>query len=208
MFPTIELGREYMLAVAAPAPDSGYADQYLAHLQDEGLTPMLRQPRGRAGLRRRGRGGRSGPSDRRRRGATNCGPGAASTSGSPVRSMAPLVVLLATRAMPGVARIVAAGPGGPVSEQVYLGSVVTLPLGDGRAGEPAQVTMTVTDAQDSVEGFLGIRSLVVLREDDLTAQVVAHKSAADALRQELDFVMGTRSWKVTAPLRKWKGRGA
>jgi hypothetical protein len=119
-----------------------------------------------------------------------------------------LVALLATRAMPGVARIVSAGPGGPVSEQVYLGSVVTLPLGDGHAGEPAQVTLTVTDAQDSVEGFLGIRSLVVLRADDLTAQVVAHKSAADALRQELDFVMGTRSWKVTAPLRKWKGRGA
>ena len=99
-------------------------------------------------------------------------------------------------------------PRGPVSEQVYLGSVVTLPLGDGQAGEPAQVTLTVTDAHDSVEGFLGIRSLVVLRADDLTAQVVAHKSAADALRQELDFVMGTRSWKVTAPLRKWKGRGA
>ncbi len=68
--------------------------------------------------------------------------------------------------------------------------------------------MTVTDASDSVEGFLGIRSLVVLRADDLTAQVVAHKSAADALRQELDFIQGTRSWKVTAPLRKWKGRGA
>ena len=32
--------------------------------------------------------------------------------------------------------------------------------------------------------------------------------AADALRQELDFVMNTRSWKVTAPLRQWKGRGS
>ncbi len=32
-----------------------------------------------------------------------------------------------------------------------------------------------------------------------------HKAAAQALRQELDFVTNTRSWKVTAPLRKWKG---
>jgi glycosyltransferase involved in cell wall biosynthesis len=207
VFPTIELGREYMLALAAAAPDSGYADQYLTHLQDEGLTPMLRQPRGEQDF---------AVTDEAVIGAV----GSPQTWGyelRPGRSVdirvtrpadGRLVVLLATRAMPGVARIVAAGPGGPVSEQVYLGSVVTLPLGDGQTGEPAQVTMTVTDAQDSVEGFLGIRSLVVLREDDLTAQVVAHKSAADALRQELDFVMGTRSWKVTAPLRKWKGRGA
>jgi glycosyltransferase involved in cell wall biosynthesis len=207
VFPQLELGREYMLAVASPAPDSGYADQYLAHLQDEGLTPMLRQPRGERDFE---------VMDEAVIGAVGS-PQAWGYELRPGRSVdirvtrpvdGPLVVLLATRAMPGVARIVAAGPGGPVSEQVYLGSVVTLPLGDGQAGEPAQVTVTVTDAQDSVEGFLGIRSLVVLRADDLTAQVVAHKAAADALRQELDFVMGTRSWKVTAPLRKWKGRGA
>ena len=207
VFPQIELGREYMLAVASPAPDSGYADQYLAHLQDEGLTPMLRQPRGEQDF---------AVMDEAVVGAVGS-PQAWGYELRPGRSIdirvtrpvdGPLVVLLATRAMPGVARIVSAGPGGPVSEQVYLGSVVTLPLGDGHAGEPAQVTMTVTDADDSVEGFLGIRSLVVLRADDLTSQVVAHKAAADALRQELDFVMGTRSWKVTAPLRKWKGRGA
>ena len=85
---------------------------------------------------------------------------------------------------------------------------MTLPLGDGRAGEPAQVSLTVVDAQDSIEGFLGIRSFVVLRADDLQAQVIAHRSAAQALRQELDFMSSTRSWKVTAPLRKFKGRGA
>jgi hypothetical protein len=59
-----------------------------------------------------------------------------------------------------------------------------------------------------VEGFLGIRSFVVLAADDLTTQVVAQKSAAVALRQELDFVTNTRSWRITAPLRKFKGRGA
>jgi hypothetical protein len=95
-----------------------------------------------------------------------------------------------------------------VREDVYLGSVITLRLGDGRAGEPAQVSVSVVDAHDSIEGFLGLRSFVVLRSDDLQAEVIAHKAAAEALRQELDFVMNTRSWKVTAPLRKFKGRGA
>jgi hypothetical protein len=66
----------------------------------------------------------------------------------------------------------------------------------------------VTDATDSIEGFLGIKSFVVLAAGDLQTQVIALKSAADALRQELDFVTNTRSWKVTAPLRKLKGRGA
>jgi len=55
---------------------------------------------------------------------------------------------------------------------------------------------------------MGIRSFVVLKADDLTAEVLAHKSAADAMRQELDFIQNTRSWKVTAPLRKIKARGA
>ena len=93
-------------------------------------------------------------------------------------------------------------------EEIHLGSVMQIPLGDGRAGEPAYASLTVIDAQNSIEGFLGIRSFVVLRADDLKAEVLAHKSAADALRQELDFIQNTRSWKVTAPLRKLKGRGA
>jgi hypothetical protein len=120
----------------------------------------------------------------------------------------PLTILISTRSMPGVTRIDAVGPGGPVQQEVYLGSVITLSLGDGAAGEPAQVTLSVTDATDSIEGFLGIKSFVVLAAGDLQTQVIALKSAADALRQELDFVTNTRSWKVTAPLRKLKGRGA
>jgi hypothetical protein len=120
----------------------------------------------------------------------------------------PLSILISTRSMPGVVQIDAVGPGGPVREEVYLGSVITLPLGDGKSGEPAQVTLTVTDATDSIEGFLGIRSFVVLRSDDLATQNIALKAAADALRAELDFIQGTRSWKVTAPLRKMKGRSA
>jgi hypothetical protein len=107
-----------------------------------------------------------------------------------------------------VAIVEAVGPGGPMRQAVYLGAVIGLALGDGSAGEPAQVSLTVVDAQDSVEGFLGIRSFAVLRADDLATEVIAHKAAAQALRQELDFVTNTRSWKVTAPLRKWKGRGA
>jgi glycosyltransferase involved in cell wall biosynthesis len=207
MYPNIELGREYVLAVGGQAPDAGYADQYLDHLQREGLTPMLRQPRG--------------AEDFEVVDAAVIGTfGSPQVWGNEIRPGrradfrltrpvdGPLSILISTRSMPGVVQIDATGPGGPVREEVYLGSVITLPLGDGKAGEPAQVTLTVTDATDSIEGFLGIRSFVVLRSDDLATQNIALKAAADALRAELDFIQGTRSWKVTAPLRKMKGRGA
>ncbi len=207
MFASLELGREYMLATGGPAPDTGYADQYMRHLQSEGLTPMLRQPRG--------------ADDFTKVDAAVIGTfGSPQTWGNEIRPGrradfritrpvdGDLVVLVATRSMPGVVRIEAIGPGGPVHDEVYLGSVISLPLGEGKAGEPAQVSLTVTDAADSIEGFLGIRSFVVLRADDLTTKVLALQSAADALRQELDFVQGTRSWKITAPLRRLKGRGA
>jgi hypothetical protein len=119
-----------------------------------------------------------------------------------------LKILFATRSMPGVVTVEASGPGGPKREELYLGSVLELNFGDGAALEPAQVSFSVTDATDSVEGFLGIRSFVVLAAGDKDTEVLAHKSAAQALRQELDFLTNTRSWKVTAPLRKLKGRGS
>lgn len=207
MYPTIELGREYVLATGAAAPDSGYADQYMRHLQTEGLTPMLRQPRGAddfivvdAGV--------IGTFGSPQTWGLEIRPGARADFRITRPVAGPLKILISTRSMPGVARIDAIGPGGPVQQEVYLGSVITLPLGDGNQGEPAQVTLSVTDAADSIEGFLGIKSFVVLAADDLQTQVIALKSAADALRQELDFVTNTRSWKVTAPLRKLKGRGA
>ena len=207
VIPTVELGREYMLAVGQPAPDAGHADQYLAHLQDEGMTPMLRQPRGERDFEVVdaaviGTFGSPQPWGNELR------PGRRADFRVTRPVDGSLVLLISTRSMPGVATIEAVGPGGPVREDVYLGSVITLPLGDGRAGEPAQVSLTVVDAHDSIEGFLGLRSFVVLAAEDLQAEVVAHKAAAAALRQELDFVMGTRSWKVTAPLRRFKGRGA
>jgi hypothetical protein len=207
VFPTIELGREYMLSVGEPPPDEGYADQYLDHLVRDGLTPMLSQPRGEF--------------DYETTDAAVIG-----TFGSPqawgleirpgrhaeFRVTRPvdgrLVMLVATRPMSGRATIQASGPGGPLFDDIYLGSVISIPLGDGSAGEPAQAVLSVTDAQDSIEGFLGIRSFVVLEESDKDGQIVALQAAATALRQELDFLQGTRSWKVTAPLRKWKGRGA
>ena len=207
VFPEIELDREYMLAVPQPAPDGGHADQYLAHLQAEGLTPMFGQPRGE-------------------RDFEIVDPAVVGELGSPqtwgvelrpgrrvdVRLTrpveGPLTLLLATRSMPGVAVLDAVGPGGPSRQEVYLGSVVSVALGDGAAGDPAQVSLTVVDAQDSIEGFLGLRSFAVVRADDLRAEVVAQRAAAEALRQELDFLQGTRSWKITAPLRRMKGRGA
>ena len=207
VFATVELGREYVLATGGAAPDSGYADQYMRHLQAVRLTPMLRQPRGTRDFETVD-AAVIGTFGSPQVWGNELRPGSRADFRITRPVEGPLVLLVATRSMPGVVRIDAVGPGGPVHEEVYLGSVIALPLGSGAAGEPAQVSLTVTDAQDSIEGFLGIRSFVVLRADDLQSQVVALKSTADALRQELDFVLNTRSWKVTAPLRKLKGRGA
>ena len=203
--PIIELGREYMFALAAPPPEEGYGDQYLEYLTSEALTPMLAQPRGE-------------------RDFEIVDAAVVGTFGSPqawglelrpgcfaefrfTRPVdRPLVVMVSTRSMEGRVSIEASGPGGPLMEDVYLGSVITLSVGDGTEGDSALVRLSVTDAQDSIEGFLGIRSFAVLRADDAEQRIIALESANKALRQELDFIQGTRSWKVTAPLRKWKGR--
>lgn len=207
VFPPVELGREYLLGVVPPAPDGGHADRYLAHLQGQARTPLLGQSvamRDHAVVDAAVTGEVGSPQTW----GYEARPGRRLDIRLTRPVDGPLVVLLATRSMPGVAVVEAAGPGGPVRQEVYLGSVLTLPLGDGRAGEPAQVSLTVVDATDSVEGFLGIRSFVVLAADDLTTRVVALEAAAAALRGEIDFMTGTRSWRVTAPLRRWKGRGA
>jgi hypothetical protein len=207
MFPEVDLGREYMLVVESSRPDASYADQYLAHAASEGVTPMLGQPRGD-------------------RDFTVSDAAIVGTFGSPqtwgwelrpggyadirlTRPVdGPLTVLVSTRSMPGRASIEIAGPGGPSFHEVYLGSVISVQMGDGSKGTPAQARISVTDAADSIEGFMGLRSFVVLRGDDKDAHIIALDAANKALRQELDFIQGTRSWKVTAPLRRWKGRGA
>jgi glycosyltransferase involved in cell wall biosynthesis len=206
VFPEIELGREYMLAVAQPEPDGGFADQYLQYLETEGLTPLLKQPRGER--------------DFEIADAAVVGTfGSPQTWGNEIRpgrradfrftrpADGELTLLISTRSMPGTALIEAITPAGPLNQQVYLGSVISLPLGNGSKGERAQATLQVKDATDSIEGFLGIRSFVVLNSQDKDTEIIALKAAADALKQELDFTHNTRSWKVTAPLRKLKGRG-
>jgi hypothetical protein len=196
-----------MLAVAQPEPDGGFADQYLNYLETEGLTPLLKQPRGER--------------DFEIADAAVVGTfGSPQTWGNEIRpgrradfrftrpTDGALTLLISTRSMPGTATIEAITPTGPLNQQVYLGSVLTLPLGSGAKGERVQATLSVKDATDSIEGFLGIRSFVVLEASDKDTEIIALKAAADSLRAELDFMQGTRSWKVTAPLRKLKGRGA
>ena len=207
MFPEIELGREYMLAVAQPEPDGGFADRYLQYLETEGLTPLLKQPRSAR--------------DFEVVDAAVVGTfGSPQTWGNEIRPGrrvdfrftrpidGDLTLLISTRSMPGTATIEGVTQAGPVNEQVYLGSVITLHLGNGLAGQPVQASLLVKDATDSIEGFLGIRSFVVLAASDKETEIIALKASADALRQELDFTHNTRSWKVTAPLRKLKGRGS
>ncbi len=207
MYPEIALGKEYVLAINPTAPDAGHADQYFAHKSEHGVTPLLQQQRDQMDYQ---------VVDSALRGNF----GSPQTWGYEVRPgnridltiqrpvSGELIALLATRSMPGVVTVATTGPGGPKSEEVYLGSVLELNLGSGSQGEGALVSFNVTNAADSIEGFLGIRSFVILEASDQQAQVLAHKSAAQALRQELDYLTNTRSWKVTAPLRKLKGRGS
>ncbi len=207
MYPEIALGKEYVLAINPTAPDAGHADRYFAHKSEHGVTPLLQQQRDQQDYQ---------VVDSALRGNF----GSPQTWGYEVRPgnridltiqrpvSGELIALLATRSMPGVVTVTTTGPGGPKSEEVYLGSVLELNLGSGSQGEGALVSFNVTNATDSIEGFLGIRSFVILEASDQQAQVLAHKSAAQALRQELDYLTNTRSWKVTAPLRKLKGRGS
>ncbi len=207
MYPEIALGKEYVLAINPTAPDAGHADRYFAHKSEHGVTPLLQQQRDQQDYQ---------VVDSALRGNF----GSPQIWGYEVRPgnridltiqrpvSGELIALLATRSMPGVVTVATTGPGGPKSEEVYLGSVLELNLGSGSQGEGALVSFNVTNATDSIEGFLGIRSFVILEASDQQAQVLAHKSAAQALRQELDYLTNTRSWKVTAPLRKLKGRGS
>jgi glycosyltransferase involved in cell wall biosynthesis len=207
MFPEIELGHEYMLAVAQPEPDGGFADQYLNYLNTEGLTPLLKQPRGERDFE---------VADSAVIGTF----GSPQTWGNEIRpgrradfrftrpADGELTLLISTRSMPGTATIEAITPTGPLHQQVYLGSVITIPVGSGAKGEPVQATLLVKDATDSIEGFLGIRSFIVLGSNDKDTEIIALKAAADSLKAELEFMQSTRSWKVTAPLRKMKGRGS
>ena len=201
---TLQLGREYIFAAPQQPPSADYADQYADHLMYSDVSPLLAQPHPEpvpAGVL-------LGQLGSPQTWGLELHPGRRFE----VRLTRPiagdLVALIATRSQPGIVKIEASGPGGPIFTEVHLGSVLTLPLGTGEAGESALVTFRVTDAADTVEGFVGVRSLVILEASDLTTRLAAAEAAARALRQELDFIHGTRSWRVTAPLRRWKGRGA
>ena len=203
-FPTVDLGKEYSFATVGEPPSPDYADQYADHVMFEATTPMLSQDA-------------QGPIPE---GLLLGHLGSPQTWGYELRAgrrfdfritrpvAGELVALLLTRSQPGVVKVEASGPGGVVYKELHLGSVLTLPLGNGAAGEGALTSLRVIDASDTVEGFMGVRSVVILERDDAAMQILAYKSAAEALRQELDFLQGTRSWRLTAPLRRWKGRGA
>jgi len=207
MPPEVELGREYALGNQLIPPSAAHADQFLDHLTREGLTPLLHQQPVSTDLQIVD-AALIGEFGSPQTWGYELRPGKVATLRITRPTNAPITVHFATRSMPGVATISATGPGGPVHEDIYLGSVLSLPLGAGNAGEQAAVTFHVTDATDSVEGFLGLKSLLILESDDTKAEVMIHKAAAQALRAELDFMTNTRSWKVTEPLRKWKGRGS
>ena len=205
--PQIELGREYVLGIKQPAPDGAHADKYLEHLVGDGQSPLLAQQRD--------------DRDFRITDAAVLGSfGAPQAWGLQLLPHRPctirfarpsdqqLTLLIATRSMPGRAIVETISPTGTQRSEVYLGGVISISLGAGESGHDVQTRIAVVDASDSIEGFVGIRSFVVFPSDDLRSQLAVERAAARALRQELDFITATRSWKVTAPLRRWRGRAS
>ena len=205
--PDIVVAREYVFSPPQGAPDGAHADKYVDYLVHDARTPLLGQQRDPQDFT---------VTDRLLTGQF----GAPQTWGREVRPdrririgfirpvSGPLSVLISTRSMPGKVQVATVSPAGDRIEDVYLGSALRVDLGDGHAGEPAIAYLTVTDASDSVEGFLGIRSAVVLASDDHQLEIAALRASAQALRQELDFLTSTRSWRLTAPLRQRWGRSA
>ena len=201
----VVLGREYVLGPQPEAPDGSHADKYVDYLVTDARTPLLGQQRDPMDF---------AITDRLLTGQF----GAPQAWGLEIRPQRQirlafvrpidgnLTALVSTRSMPGRVQVSTVSPAGDRIEEVYLGSVLHVDLGDGRAGETAIAYLTVTDASDSVEGFMGIRSVVVMASNDHEVEATALRSSARALRQELDFLMNTRSWKLTAPLRKRWGR--
>lgn len=205
MAPEVVLGREYMASPYPNAPDGAHADKYVDFLVTEAQTPLLGQDRDLQDWV---------TTDQLLTGQFGA-PQAWGLELHPHRQIrisfvrpvdGPLSLLIATRSMPGRVRVSIVAPGGDRTEDVYLGSALRVDLGDGLTGSPAIAYLTVLDASDSVEGFLGIRSLVILRSDDHQLEVAVLQSVAKALRQELDFMTHTRSWRLTAPLRRRWGR--
>ena len=207
MVPAVELGHEYVLGSNERAPDGAHADVFLDHVTRASRTPLLRQMRRDRDFEVTD-AAITGTFGAPQTWGLQLFPGSPCTVRFTRPESGPLSLLIATRSMPGRALVETISLAGSDRIDVYLGAVLPIPLGDGKQGETAQARITVVDASDSVEGFVGIRSFVVLRADDLTAQLAIERAATQALRQELDFMMGTRSWKITAPLRRWKGRGA
>ena len=205
--PTVEIGQEVVLSPPSPAPDAGHADKVYAHLIDHELTPLLRQPRGDrddviadAAL--------IGEFGSPQAWGLEVRPGRRITFSIRRQTESGLVALFSTRSMPGRVVVQISGSGGDQRTTLYLGSVLEVPLGSGPIGSRAQASVTVVDAHDSIEGFLGLRSFVVLRADDREAATIALRSANAALRDEIDFITNSRSWRLTQPLRRWKGRGS
>lgn len=205
--PRIELGQEYVFAQPEPPLDGAHADRYLEHLHQHALTPLLRQPR-RAREFEITDALLVGQLGSPQTWGLEIHPGRPVTMQFIRPTSGDLVVLVGTRSMPGVVRVSISGPGGPAQREIHLGGVLEIGVGAGAEGELAQAVLSVTDASDTVEGFMGVISLVVLSAEDLTTQVIALQAANSALRQELDFITNTRSWRITAPLRQWKGRGS
>jgi hypothetical protein len=134
-----------------------------------------------------------------------------------------LVLLVATAPIVGSGTVdVRVDDAGAHRTPLAYGEVISVPIGVGRKGAVVRIHIEVI-AQDKRDGLpITMQSLLVLDANDPQARISILERVARArsvqvtelsaevtgLRAQLDGVLTSRSWRVTAPLRRVTGEGA
>ena len=215
--PQLVIGREYVLGVPAPVRDASNV-RIEAVAADRG-SPLLGQPQDSDDVI---------VTDAVLTGTfaepTAWGypvlPGGSIDMHFTVSSDAPLTLLIATAPIVGAGTIDLAVDGAP-SQRIPLGygEVITADIPAGTEQRPVHIRIEVV-AQDKADGLpLTLQSLLLLPADDpqaritvleriarsRTVQLQEAEHTATALREQLTHVMTSKSWRITAPLRRITG---
>ena len=215
--PEMQVGREYVLGVAAPVQDASTV-RIEAIAADRG-SPLLGQPLDSADVT---------VTDAFLSGTfaepTAWGypllPGGQSDLRVTVPSNAALVLLIATAPVVGAGTVDITVDDSP-AQRVPLGygEVITVDIPGGEEHRTVRAHLEVI-AQDKADGLpLTLQSLLLVHADDpksriatleriarsRTVQLQEADHQATALREQLTDVMTSKSWRVTAPLRRITG---
>ena len=213
--PILTLGKEYVLGVPAPVTDANSV-RIEALAGDRG-TPLLGQD--------------PGSDDILITDSVLTGSFAEPTAwGYPVAghlqlrftrpTSEPLVLLIATAPVVGSGTVdISVDRGAARRVPFGYGEVISVSIPDGRQGALVDIGIDVI-AQDKADGLpLTLQSLLLLTHDDVQARIAVLERTArsrtvqlqeaehqvGALREQLTGVLGSKSWRITAPLRRITG---